>query len=439
MIPLKKEVAVDKKRVVGLSTVIPSSLFLVFFSAASFGAQENVAPSVSLEGLLQEALANNRGLEASREELQAARHRVPQASALPDPMAGYAVMGPMLETPLGPQKDVYEFEQMIPFPGKLVERRKVALAELDAAAAQFNEVKRDVIFEVSQTYYDLYAVDATIEAVEEILDLLKKFESIAQSRYASQQGEQRDVAKAQAKVSETLQELFVLRQQRQTLAAFLNTLLDRRSSAPLDKASAPVLPKLELSLDQLLQQSRGNRPELLEAAAMRDKERHAHTLAKYEYMPDISVGFQYTRIGEGMTSDPDDGRDAWMIPLRITLPIWQNRIVPAVLEAKRNLGASEAKLQQAGNLAEYEVKNAYYRFTAGRQVVELYENALIPQAKLAFFSDQAGYEAGRTDVLNFLDSEEVYRNAKIAYYQALADALKNFAAIERAVGIDIEK
>ena len=100
---------------------------------------------MSLEGLLQEALANNRGLEASREELQAAKHRVPQASALPDPMAGYAVMGPMLETPLGPQKDVYEFEQMIPFPGKLVERRKVALAELDAAAAQFNEVKRDVI------------------------------------------------------------------------------------------------------------------------------------------------------------------------------------------------------------------------------------------------------------------------------------------------------
>ena len=64
-------------------------------------------------------------------------------------------------------------------------------------------------------------------------------------------------------------------------------------------------------------------------------------------------------------------------------------------------------------------------------------NALLPQAKLAFYSDQAGYEAGRTDVLNFLDSEEVYLNAKIAYYQALADALKSFAAIERAVGVDM--
>ena len=414
-------------------------VFLFFLSSTRLPAQETVQPSVPLEELLKEAVANNRGLEAACEELQAARHRVPQSSALPDPMAGYAVMGPMLETPLGPQKDVYEFEQMIPFPGKLLERRKVALAEVDAASARLKQVERELVLNVSQTYYDLYAVDATIEAVDEILDLLKKFEAVAGSRYASRQGEQRDVAKAQAKVSETLQQLFVLRQQRQTLAAFLNALLNRRASAPLDKVSAPVLPKLELSLDQLLQQSRENRPELLEAAAMRGRQEHAHALAKYEYMPDISVGFQYTRIGGGMTSDPEDGRDAWMVPLKVTLPLWQNRIIPAVLEAKRDLNASEANLREAENFAEYEIKNAYYRFTAGRQVVELYENALIPQAKLAFSSDQAGYEAGRTDVLNFLDSEEVYRNAKIAYYQALADALKNFAAIERAVGVDIKK
>ena len=429
----------NKTTVVRVLIIISMFVFLFFSSFTRLSAQETVQPSVSLDELLKEALANNRELEAAREELQAAKHRVPQASALPDPTLGYAVMGPMLETPLGPQKDVYEFEQMIPFPGKLLERRRIALAEVDAAAAQLRQVERELVLNVSQTYYDLYAVDATIAAVEEILDLLKKFESIAQSRYASQQGEQRDVAKAQAKVSGTLQELFVLRQQRQTLAAFINTLLDRRSSAPLDKVSAPVLPKLELSLDQLLQQSRENRPELLEAAAMRGKQEHAHALAKYEYLPDISVGFQYTRIGDGMTTDPNDGRDAWMVPIKVTLPLWQNRIIPAVLEAKRNLNASEANLRQAENLAEYEIKNAYYRFTAGRQVVELYENALIPQAKLAFSSDQAGYEAGRTDVLNFLDSEEVYRNAKIAYYQGLADALKNFAAIERAVGVDIEK
>ena len=82
---------------------------------------------MALDELLKEAVAHNRGLEAAREELQAAKHRVPQSSALPDPTAGYAVMGPMLETPLGPQKDVYEFEQMIPFPGKLLREERSPL------------------------------------------------------------------------------------------------------------------------------------------------------------------------------------------------------------------------------------------------------------------------------------------------------------------------
>ena len=130
-----------------------------------------------------------------------------------------------------------------------------------------------------------------------------------------------------------------------------------------------------------------------------------------------------------MTSDPDDGRDAWMVPLKINVPLWQNRLIPSVLEAKRNLRASQAKLAQAENLSEYDVKDAYYRFTAAKQVVEVYQHALIPEAQVAFQSDQAGYEAGRTDVLNLIDSERVYLNAQVAYYQALAEALQSFAPL----------
>jgi len=414
-----------------LSGLLPILLFAQF----SF-AQE--AASVSLEEFIKEALTNNRELAAAREELQAAKHRVPQSSALPDPTAGYAIMGPDVMTMRGPQEEIYEFEQMIPFPGKLVEKRKMAVAEVDAASAKLKAVAREVILKVSETYYDLYAVQSTISVVEEILEVLMNFESIAQSRYASQQGEQRDVAKAQAEVSQTLERLFVLRQQKETLTALLNSLLNRKSSLELVQITEPKLPGLNQSLEDLLAKAQQNRPELLEAVAMRNKDQHANALAKYENAPDISVGFQYTRIGNGETSDPEDGQDAWMIPLKVTLPLWQNRIGPAVLEAKRNLKSSEAKLQETENLTTYEIKNAFYRFNTARQVVELYRNALIPQAELAFRSDQAGYEAGRTDVLNLIDSEGVYLNAKVAYYQALSEALKSFAAIERVAGINIE-
>ncbi len=393
--------------------------------------------SVNLESLLTEGLKNNRDIKAAYESFEAAKKRVPQASSLPDPTAGTAYMGSMLETSLGPQKNIYEFEQMIPFPGKLVEKRQMATADVKAVEAQLKQTGRDTILKISQTYHDLFAIDETIAVVEETKELLKKVESIASSRYASQGSSQRDVAKAQAEVSDTLQRLFILRQQRNTLKAMLNSLLNRPPNSTIESLSKTPIPSLLSTLDELLDLAKKNRPELQQASAMLKREQHASTLAKYSNAPDFSVGLQYIEIGKGTTTSIDDGKDAWMIPIKVTIPLWQNRIGSEIQEARRNLNASQAKSDQSQNQSEFEVRDAYYRFTSSKQVVELYENALLPETELAFHSDQAGYEAGRIDILNFLDSERVYLNAKIAYFQAQADALKNFAALERAVGTNI--
>jgi outer membrane protein TolC len=409
--------------------------WLAGFSALPMAHAEEPRPGVlRLDELIAEALKRNPELAAAREESHAAALRIPQASALPDPMFGYMFMGEMLETRLGPQENVFEVEQMVPFPGKLLEKRRIAGAEAQASRAKLRMTERDVIRNVSDAYYDLYAADAVIGAVEEIDEALKKFERVTQARYAAQGGSQRDVAKAQAEVSDVLQRLLMLRQQRQTIAARLNALLDRDPDVPVGRAETPGLPALSQTLEELLALAATHRPELGEAEAQVKRQRHAKTLARLEYVPDLSVGFQYSEIGAGMTSDPDDGRDAWMVPLKITIPIWQNRLIPGVLEATRNLRASQARLAQAENLSEYDVKDAYYRFTAAKQVVEVYQTALIPEAQVAFQSDHAGYEAGRGDVLNLIDSERVYLNAQVAYYQAMAEALKSFAALERAVG-----
>jgi outer membrane protein TolC len=398
---------------------------------ARAGAQE--AP-VTLEALLDEALANNASLRRAEHRWKASTHRVGQSWALPDPSVGFAVMGEDLMTPLGPQEQVYEAEQMVPFPLKLWERRKVAAADADAAESAYRAAERDVVRDVSTAYFDLHATDASIRALEEILQLLRNLEQVVQSRYAGMGGSQRDVAKAQAEVSMVLERLFVLRQQRESLAARLSALLNRAGGEPIGPVAEPARPRLAQDLDELIALARASRPELSEAESMLRKERHAERLARFEYLPDMTLGFQYVGIGNGTTADPDDGRDAWMIPLKFTVPLWQNRLVGGVREARRNLRAGEAGLADAQRMAEFDVKDRYYRHTAAAKVVELYENALIPEAQLAFQSDQAAYQAGQQDALNFLDSERVYLNAKVTYYQALAESLKSYAELERAVG-----
>jgi len=75
------------------------------------------------------------------------------------------------------------------------------------------------------------------------------------------------------------------------------------------------------------------------------------------------------------------------------------------------------------------------RFKTGAKIVNLYETAVIPQANLALTSDQAGYEAGKTDFLNLLDSERVYLNAKLTHIKIYAETLRSFADLERATGL----
>jgi outer membrane protein TolC len=201
--------------------------------------------------------------------------------------------------------------------------------------------------------------------------------------------------------------------------------------------SKPALPVLSLSLEELLAMAKNSRPELKEDEANLRKERHAKALANLENAPDFSIGFQYIEIGNGMTTDPEDGRDAWMIPLKVTIPLWQNRIGSAIAEANRNLKAGEARLSNSENMTVFEVKDAYFRYTSSKNLVDLYENALLPQVELAFASDKAGYEAGRTDILNLLDSERVFLNTKIAYFEAYAQLLKDYASLEKAIGINL--
>lgn len=392
---------------------------------------------VCLEKLLQLAREKNPQILSVKARWMAAQKRVPQASSLEDPTTGMDLMGGMVETRTGPQKQRFVVSQQIPFPLKLWEKHKQAQEEAKAAEEQYRAVERDIVNEIQKIYYDLYEVDHQLEVTEEIHSLLKKFEGVAEARYANATGEQRDVAKAQAEVSLILQQIFNLKQRRESLVALMNSLLDRDPLLEIGSAIQPNKPELKESLVDLINLAVMHRQEIKEMQAMEKANQHGKNLAKLAYIPDVNVGFEYTVVGSGSTTDPMDGKDSWMFPLRINVPLWQNRLIPAVQEAGKKLQEARANLARVRNETFYQVKDAYVRFDTGSKVTLLYETAVIPQAKLALTADQASYEAGKTDFLNLLDSERVYLNAKLTYIEIYSETLKSYADLERATGFSI--
>ena len=386
-------------------------------------AEETEAPvSVSLPELTKLARQQNPEILSAKAEWLAATKRIWIDSSLPDPMVTLAP---------GDMEKKFEVSQEIPFPVKLAERRKMAQREAERARFRYLAVEREVVKRLTQAYYDLYFIDTSIAVIEEIKTLLKRFESVAQARYSNLSGAQRDVAKAQAEVSMSLERLYALKQQRESTAALINALLNRDPMEPVAKAVLPEKPVLKLSLIELVNLAVTNRQEIQAAEAEVAKSGVARRLAKLAYLPDLNVGFEYTRS--------DKEGNSWMIPIRFNVPLWQNRIIPEIQEAKQLEEARKADLLRAKNETFFEVKDSFYRFDSAMKIADLYELAVIPQAQLALKSDQAGYEASKTDFLNLLDSERIYFNAKLSHVQFTTEALKAYADLERATGLDFEE
>ena len=160
-------------------------------------------------------------------------------------------------------------------------------------------------------------------------------------------------------------------------------------------------------------------------------------LAKWRYVPDLTTGFNYIDIGDGQTSQPNDGDNAWNVMFTINLPIWEPVLRANLREAKAQAELSRARYEEAQTRTEFEVTDAYVRWETAKNLVDLYRTAVIPQAEQALDAAEAAYRAGQADFLNLLDSERVWLSAQLTYWRAYSDTAKFLAALERAVGVEL--
>ena len=423
-----------------MKSILVVILILPFLLVTRFALAEEkpqMSQTLRLQDLIQQALEKNPEIAAAKAEWLASKKAIMASWALPDPVGGYDIMGSMVETRTGPQKNRFGISQEVPFPAKLWEKRKAAQAEAEAVRARFSALERDITNKLTQLYYQLYYIDASLDTLAEIKEILKKIEGVAQARYSDRSGTQRDVAKAETEFSLNLEKFYTLQQQRESVAAQMNALLDQDPMTPIGKATLPFRPVLDQSLVELINLAVQYRQEIKEVEAIASKTHYSKRLAQLAYLPDVNVGFEYTRVGKGSTTEAHDGRDTWMFPLRFNLPLWQNRLIPEIQEAQKLEEAGQAKLIAAKNQTFFEVKDAYHRFETASKIADLYETAITPQAKLALSADQAGYEASKSSFLDLLDSERVYLNAKLSEVQFHTEALKSYADLSWATGLDL--
>ncbi len=395
---------------------------------------EAKSATLSLQALLDEALAQNPEIRAMQRNFDAMRARVPQAKALPEPMLSVGYMGNAVPIPpFDIQKGdpasgrTVSLTQEIPYPGKLSLKSRMAKVEAEAEWWAYEQARLNLVAEVKDAYFDLAFLHKSIETVMRNKALLEKFARIAEAAYAVGKGIQQDVLKAQVEISKLTEQLALLEQRRQVAEARLNSLLFREPETSVGTPQEIAPREFAFSLAQLNELALVNFPTLKAQRRRIDSAQYGAELARKEFYPDFTVGMTYVNR-PGMP-------EMYGVNVGVRLPIyfWQKQR-PALTEATASANAERERLDNAISLLLFRIKDRYLAATTAQRLVKLYGTTIIPQSTLSLESAIAGYEAGKVDFLTLLDNLVTLRGYQLSYYEQLSNVEKSITALEPLVG-----
>jgi outer membrane protein TolC len=419
------------KKVLILSCI----LSIMFISFSRVQAQEEVK-RLELKQLIEDALNNNPELTAHQEGLKVYGERPAQEGALEDPRLTIGVMSLPVDTFDFNQEDMttkqVELMQRLPFPGKLGLKKEMATKEYLAAGQALAEKRLEISKRVKILYFDLSFVNKALEVTEKNRELLGTLTKITETKYSVGEGIQQDVLKAQVELSKVVEESITLKQQKETIKAELNSLLNRLPQSPLPDPPEIEITPASLSLEKLQEIALTKSPRLKRLAQMIEKNKVAYSLAKKDYYPDFDVAVSYGQRNESRLVDRSDMVSA---TVSIPLPLWyKNKQDKKVEETHCSINVAQAEHVAAKNEIFYRIKDLTAKEEKQKALLDLYKMGIIPQARQSLDSAIAGYRVNKVDFLTLLDNRMTLYNYEVFYHQTLADYEKNLAELEEVTG-----
>lgn len=401
------------------------------------------------------ALQSNPDIRRDEEIARSRAQKIPQVTALSDPMFNTKTLPEPVRTAEGDNFFILGVSQKLPVPEKLDRAGRIALEETRIAIADWDKTRLRVIADVKRAYFQLYVLDRTIEITRDNQDLLKGLIDVVRGQVAAGTRQQEDALRAQVELSSLESELIELRQKRKAAEAMLNALLNRDPVTPVPSPEAFEIRKTKLALKALFAKAARVNPELARLQRQIERDRQAVELAKLAYWPDFNVGFEWMYIEPRDAFQPppnpqtgqrptvsrmsEDGSDNWAIMFGFSLPIWFDKIEAGIREARSQVSASMHEYVSAKNMVNFRIEDALTNVEAQQELAKLFDSTIIPQARQAYEVSQAGYLAGRADFQYVIDNWRKWLVFTIQYHRAIGQLERSVADLEQAIGLSLEE
>ncbi len=415
------------------------SLVCVVIALTLFPRDTRAETPLALDTAVAEALAKNPELQMLEQRVQSAAARASQAPYLEDPEIAIQTWGAPLSNPTAfnrADSNMIGIRQKFSFFGKLGLKEKIAVAETQVAVRELQARRREIIAGVKMVYAELFMAQRSMEIYREQLEIMRTIIAASEARYQVGKVAQQDVFRAQLEQSDIMNRLILAEEEARSNQFKLNALLNRPPETPSRPPSDLAVPRLTSQLADLQEAALAQRAELQGAELEIDRAQRSYELAeRNRKYPDFMLGWDYAR----MPNEMDRNRYQAMVNITIPFAPWTTgRRRQEVEETLADIRTARAKKEALRLMILRETGETFAKAEAFKRSLDLYREGLLSQAELSFRTALAAYQTGRAEFVSLLEARRTLRETQMGYYRSLVGLLQNVAALERAVGRDLE-
>src|SRR5262245_16447219 len=394
----------------------------------------------SFEQLAQTALAQNKSLQAAREQLRQAEGRLKQAQLRPNPTLDVSRTTDVVFANEGEAGFGITLSQPFELGGKRGKRVQVAEAEVELATAEIADAERQLIGQLRTAYLRAAETSARLNFFERNRGLNQQMAQLMAVRLSSGDASRLESHLLQAENN---------RIEAQRLSAesqLMQENLDLRRLAgmsPTELVSLLPLPTTVVASgnteEGLIETAFGNRPDL-RAAQIREALANAGvTLARAQVAPTIVGSVRYARDPNissfGTATQPRTfERDSVLeFGVSIPLPLW-NREQGNIREAASKVTQATAERKALENMIRMEVTAASRRYESAVRSLDLIRTGVVGETQAGFSIIQLAYRLGDAKLTDVIFQQRSLVDAQLTELAAQAELALAQANLELVVG-----
>ena len=394
---------------------------------------EDQRPHIAFNDYVNEVLRSNLDLSVQRANIAISRASVTSAAVTPD----WSIDVGLPTVDLSNQGNPLNFSTGLNVPielgGKRGRRVRAAKADLATTNSDYDDAVRQLRAAATSAFLDALSARAILQSKNKSLGQFDRIVSVNEQRLRV--GDIGEIELVQSRVERDQFKADVITAQADVQSADL-VLGQQLGKSEKLAAQLPVPdgtlegPVRTFGVNQLVAGALERRPDViskqraLKAADLRIE------LASVNLIPDLNVSGSYSHTATGTAGFAQPADNTLGASLSVNLPFSRWRYRGELEAARATRTQAELQLRSTQLQVEQQVRDAYSRYQAAVQRLELYRGGMLKDADRVLEARLYAYQRGGATLLEVIDAQRTAAGVYLAYSQALADHAKVLVNLE---------